>query len=77
MHNTNKIFPRSDNSNMVIVTLQKTLKIKKMPTAKEDLAHGVLQNKTNKKNKQTRRCHSNVSHHPKMSNEQGWVALIS
>lgn len=53
MHNTNKIFPRSDNSNMVIVTLQKTLKIKKMPTAKEDLAHGVLQNKTNKKkNKQ-------------------------
>lgn len=53
MHNTNKIFPRSDNSNMVIVTLQKTLKIKKMPTAKEDLAHRVLQNKTNKKkNKQ-------------------------
>lgn len=49
MHNTNKIFPRSDNSNMVIVTLQKSLKIKKMPTAKEDLAHGVLQNKTNKK----------------------------
>lgn len=53
MHNTNKIFLRSDNSNMVIVTLQKTLKIKKMPTAKEDLAHGVLQKKTNKKkNKQ-------------------------
>lgn len=73
MHNTNKIFPKSDNSNMVIVTLQKSLKIKKMPTAKEDLAHGVLQNKT----KKTRRCHSNVSHRPKMSNEQGWVALIS
>lgn len=48
MHNTNKNFLRSDNSNMVIVTLQKTLKIKKMPTAKEDLAHGVLQKKTKK-----------------------------